>query len=78
MSALGDSENDVFSERSAEKPDPKDWDLFSKLSFAERGFDPHCGAGQLAALRAHRALIHYRSRSNPFGFSAKTKEHPEG
>ena len=29
------------------------------------GLDLLCGGGQVAALRAHRALIHYRSRSNP-------------
>ena len=29
------------------------------------GFDLHPGSGQVAALTAHRAVIHYRSRSNP-------------
>jgi len=29
------------------------------------GFDLRYGSGQVAALTAHRAVIHYRSRSNP-------------
>jgi len=28
------------------------------------GFDLRYGSGQVAALTAHRAVIHYRSRSN--------------
>ena len=39
------------------------------------GLDLLCGGGQVAALRAHRALIHSRSRSNPSSmfFARETK-----
>ena len=35
------------------------------------GFDLPCGAGRVAALRRHRRLIHFRSRSNPALFMRK-------